>query len=237
MIRIVSDLHTHTTHSHGTGSVEDNVKAAVDQGLSAIAISDHGFSHLVYRIRDIDRYLGDINEMKAKYKGRIDVLSSVELNLIGLDGALDLPDGYAGSFDLCMFGYHKLSGYRGWRNWLYFMSPACRFAAAKNTQAYIAALQRNRVDMISHPGYGLPIDKVAVAKAAKACGAALEINAKHLDFTVEELRACAATGVNFVIGSDAHSPGRVGDFAAALERAERAGIRAAQIINAAQEGV
>lgn len=237
MIHIISDLHTHTTHSHGTGSVEDNVRAAIDKGLTAIAISDHGFSHLAYRIRDIDRYLADINEMKAKYKGVIDVRSSAELNLVSLDGRLDMPDGYADRFDLRMFGYHKLSGYRGARNILYFMTPACKGkkAVAKNTQAYIAALRNNRVDMISHPGYGLPIDKVAVAKVAKERGTALEINAKHPEFTIEELRACASTGVMFVIGSDAHSPGQVGNFAAAVARAEQAGLSPAQIINAAQE--
>ena len=60
----------------------------------------------------------------------------------------------------------------------------------------------------------------------------MEINAKHPEFTAEELRACAETGVKFSIGSDAHSPGRVGNFLPALKKAEEAGITAGQIINA-----
>jgi len=238
MIEIISDLHTHTTHSHGTGSVEDNVKAAIDKGLKAIAISDHGFSHLAYRIRDIDKYLHDINEAKAKYKGQIDVLSSVELNLVSLDGKLDMPEGYAEKFDLKMFGYHKLSGYKGLRNMAYFMLPISKAKGSltKNTQAYIAAVDNNTVDMISHPGYGLPIDKIALAQACAARNVALEINAKHPEFTIDELKACTAAGAKFVIGSDAHSPDRVGDFTAALEKAEKAGIRPDQIINAKREG-
>ena len=43
--RIFADLHTHTTYSHGKGSVEDNVRAAKFRGLSQIAIADHGIRH------------------------------------------------------------------------------------------------------------------------------------------------------------------------------------------------
>ncbi|MDD6540033.1 MAG: PHP domain-containing protein, partial [Firmicutes bacterium] len=39
---LVYDLHTHTTYSHGKGSVEDNVREAFNKGLEYIAISDHG---------------------------------------------------------------------------------------------------------------------------------------------------------------------------------------------------
>ena len=38
---LVYDLHTHTTYSHGKGSVEDNVREAFNKGLEYIAISDH----------------------------------------------------------------------------------------------------------------------------------------------------------------------------------------------------
>ena len=53
MIEIIADMHTHTVHSHGTGTVEDNVKAAISAGLQQIVISDHGpvsYTHLdVYK--------------------------------------------------------------------------------------------------------------------------------------------------------------------------------------------
>jgi putative hydrolase len=234
MIEITSDLHTHTVHSHGKGSVEDNVRAAMAKGLEAIAISDHGFSHMCYRIRDIDSYLGDINSAKEKYAGRIKVMITVELNLVSLDGRLDMPECYRDRFDLTMFGYHKLSGYKGCRDFLYFMLPGSKRAKAipTNTDAYIKAIERNRPSMISHLGYGLPVDKPAVCRAAARCGTAIEINAKHPDFTVDELVACAATGVLFVIGSDAHSTDRIGDFGPAVKMAELAGIQPCQIINA-----
>ena len=36
--KLLYDLHTHTTFSHGKGSIEDNVKVAIEKGLKAIAI-------------------------------------------------------------------------------------------------------------------------------------------------------------------------------------------------------
>ncbi|HBU11786.1 MAG TPA: histidinol-phosphatase [Clostridiales bacterium] len=234
MIRVTGDWHTHTTHSHGKGSMEDNVRAALLKGLASVAISDHGFSHLFYNIRDVDRYLLEISALKKQYAGRIEVFSCVELNLLSMDGDLDIPPGYEGAFDLTMFGYHKMAGFADAKSAWRFLLPKSRGkkAVEKNTAAYVAAVGKNKVDMISHPGYGLPIDKVVLAEACALRGTALEINAKHPEFTVEELMACAKTGVKFVIGSDAHSPERVGDFAAALARVYEAGLSAAQIVNA-----
>ena len=48
--QMIFDYHTHTTYSHGKGSIEDNVKAAVDAGLSALAFTDHGPGHLSYAV-------------------------------------------------------------------------------------------------------------------------------------------------------------------------------------------
>ena len=36
------DLHTHTTYSHGKGSVEDNVREAFNQNMEFIAPSSSG---------------------------------------------------------------------------------------------------------------------------------------------------------------------------------------------------
>ena len=44
-IILTADYHTHTTYSHGTGSVEDNVKIAIEKGFDYIAITDHAKNH------------------------------------------------------------------------------------------------------------------------------------------------------------------------------------------------
>ena len=45
------DYHTHTTYTHGKGSIEDNVKCAIAKGLKEIAISEHSFSHMAYGVK------------------------------------------------------------------------------------------------------------------------------------------------------------------------------------------
>ena len=49
--KINFDLHTHTTYSHGTGSILDNAVSAKEKGLYGIAITDHGFSHPAFGMR------------------------------------------------------------------------------------------------------------------------------------------------------------------------------------------
>ena len=53
---------------------------------------------------------------------------------------------------------------------------------------------------------------------------ALEINARHLTMSVEQLQIAAEQGATFLVGSDAHSPGRVGDVMPAVEHARKAGV-------------
>ena len=43
---LYGDYHTHTIYTHGTGSIEDNVKTAIKRGLKQIAITEHSFSHM-----------------------------------------------------------------------------------------------------------------------------------------------------------------------------------------------
>lgn len=233
-IRIVADFHTHTKHSHGSGTIEDNVKAAIRRGLRAIAISDHGVGHLLYRIPDMDRYLREIEEIRDKYADQIIVYSGYEGNLQSMGGGkTDIPPAYADSIDIPSFGYHKMVRYPNPADWLHFVLPkrADKASIARNTQAIIDAMNASAAVFLTHPGYGLPIDKDALAKAAAEGDVILEINAKHPEFTESELADAADAGAMFIIGSDAHSPQRVGDFAAALDKVKRAGLAASQIVN------
>ena len=59
----------------------------------------------------------------------------------------------------------------------------------------------------------------------------MEINIWHNAPSAEELKKLAATGVRFIIGSDAHSPRNVGKYEPALKRAFEAGVDPARIVN------
>lgn len=233
-VKIIADTHTHTVHSHGTGTVEDNIKAAIALGLKRITISDHGPLHMCYNIKDVEAYLRDIEQMREKYKDNIEVLAGVEMNLLSSEGDVDFPQQWKDRFDVFLMGYHKLVRYKTFSDRMKMMlvKRCTEKAVERNTQAYIKAMDRYPIDIIVHPGYGLPVDLLKLAEYASEKGVVMEINAKHPEFTLKELSACAKTGVKFSIGSDAHSPGRVGDFLPALQKAQAAGIPAEQIINA-----
>jgi len=81
--KMTFDYHTHTTFSHGKGSIEDNVKAAIAQGLKAIAISDHGPGHLTYGVKrkDFPVMRDEIERLKLVYP-EINIYLSVEANIV-----------------------------------------------------------------------------------------------------------------------------------------------------------
>ena len=65
-LKMIFDYHTHTVFSHGKGSIEDNVKAAVEKGIKSIAITDHGPGHLTYGIKReaVKEMREEINRLK-----------------------------------------------------------------------------------------------------------------------------------------------------------------------------
>jgi putative hydrolase len=236
-MKIFCDYHTHTQHSHGSGTVEQNVLAAISRGLTSIAITDHSVRHAFYAVRDVDKYLEDIHRIKEKYKGTIEVKSALELNLLTLDGQLDVPVGYENSFDLLLFGFHKLVRFAGFASSLHFLLPKREDIKSieRNTRAYILAMENYNINVITHIGYGLPVDKVKVARAAAKRGVMLEINTKHPEFSVPELIQCQETDVQFILSSDAHTPENVGQVKRALCVAAESGLPISRIFNAKEE--
>lgn len=236
-MNIFCDYHTHTQHSHGTGTVEQNVASAVSRGLTSVAITDHSVRHAFYAVKDVERYLTDIARIREKYKGIIDVKSGLECNLLSMDGELDVPRGYENSFDLLLFGFHKLVRFRGIASSLHFSLPKKNDpkTVERNTQAYISAIKNYNVNIITHIGYGLPVDKLKVAVAAASRGVMLEINTKHPEFSVSELKSCQDTDVRFILSSDAHSPENVGNVDNAIQKAVESGLAPERIFNAKEE--
>ena len=79
---IYGDYHTHTTYSHGKGSILDNAIVAKNKGLKEIAITDHGFSHRVFGVdrKAVENIIVDIR--KAKEATGVNVIFGIEENLL-----------------------------------------------------------------------------------------------------------------------------------------------------------
>ena len=237
-MQITSDYHTHTIFSHGKGSIEDNVKAAIDKGLKTIGISDHGYKHLGFGIKkeSIPLMRKEIDKLKKKYP-QINILLGVEANILDDYGNIDVQEDMKRYFDYIMAGYHFGSTptrlIRGsLSHAMNYLPFAKNLNRAYNTRAVINAMKNNDIFVITHPGAKEAIDILEIAKVAKETSTALEINSSHGHLNIEELLLVKDTGVSFVIGSDAHTPEDVGDFNKGILRAEKAGIKENCIINA-----
>ncbi|MEA5060652.1 MAG: PHP domain-containing protein [Candidatus Pelethousia sp.] len=223
-----ADYHTHTIYSHGTGTPEQNVQAAIQRGLSVIAISEHGPGHLFYGVRG-EHLLAlrrEVDHLAEKYAGRIRVLMGIECNLTGY-GRCDMPLGKnAPPFDVTLLAYHK--GVCP-RDGLCFVRSLEAMAGGRpdpiqTANALLAAAERYHIGMFSHPGLYVAADIPTLAKGAKELGVLLELNAARITMTKAQIQQAADAGASFVIGSDAHSPERVGDFALGLQAAREAGV-------------
>lgn len=231
-MKLIADYHTHTLHSHGTGSVEDNVEAALRCGLQTVGIADHSIAHIAYGVkkRKIGDYFSCINNAKRQFDGRIEVKAGIELNLIGLDGSVDMPQG---EFDILILGYHKTAVCRD-------LKTVWTFTRGKHyvdaiTQAYMRAIQHHRITIVAHPGYGVPVDYRRLAQACADYGTFFEINNKHGELKSQDLQLAAMTNVTFVLSSDAHSPQHVGLVPNAMDIARRAGISPSRIANISED--
>lgn len=238
MPKLIADYHTHTVFSHGTGTVEDNIRAAIDAGLKTIAITDHGPYHMAYGIRKQREYMEEIARCKEKYRSQIQVLSGIEINLIHMGGKLELSPQKLRQYDIRIFGYHKFIlpiGFSAFcrlypQHWLQGKKPSAKFVQAI-TQGYIQAMKTGLLTIIAHPGYGIPVDIITLAQACKKYGVYFELNSSHHDLSPQTIALAAKQGCEFVLSSDAHTPHRVGDVQEALAKALEAKIPLEQIVN------
>lgn len=237
---LTADYHTHTKFSDGKNTVEENVARAEAAGLKELAVTEHGYGHWLQGIprRRTAEYLRRI--AAAREGSPVRVLAGLECDLLGESGKVDLEPSDYENFDIFLMGMHTPVHYErfgdrrfGWwsapRKLLHL--PPSRSLVRYTTRAFVNAVMKNPVDIVTHLNYLCYTDVTEVAKCCRDYGTYLEISSKKGHLTDGELAAAAATGVRFVINSDAHSAGRVGDFARAAEQVERAAVPLGQIDN------
>ena len=238
---LTADYHTHTRYSHGKGTVYENALAAAEKGLKEIGISDHGFSHPAFGLRK--RKLPGLSAdcAAAQAETGVRVLRGIESNIIGEDGKVDLKPSLYDYFDIFLAGIHKFVISEPASAIKLFLPDLVQSLRKKpkpgaslikrNTTAFINVIKNNPVDVITHINFCCFADAAEVAKAAADYGTYIELNAKKVHLTDEELYAVAKTGVKFVISSDAHSPSRVGEISLVENMLERVNIDRNAIMN------
>lgn len=235
--RMIYDHHTHTTFSHGKGSIEDNVRVAVQKGIKSIAITDHGPGHLTYGVKreELKVMRQEIERLKLVYP-QIEILLGVEANTLRTAPYLDLTEEDKEQLDIVIAGYHfgilragMVPNYINKKTGLFGGDHSSLRVA--NTAMILNALYENDIEILTHPGDKGPFDVEDIAKACADTNTMIEINAKHKHLTVDEIKIAAKYDVKFVIGSDAHISENVGSFEGPLARALEAGLDPERIVN------
>lgn len=241
-MKIIGDYHTHTIYSHGAGSIRDNVEAAIDRGLKELVISDHGPGHIFYGVRKekLFEMKKQIDKLNKEYEN-IKILLGVEANIMDYDGNIDVDEDILEIIDILLLGFHYGIIPRDLKSIYYFyilnplskILPLGRKRIRKlSTDAMIKAIESYPVDIITHPGSKAKLDIARLGRAAYENKTALEINSSHSQLSVENIKEAMETQVDLIINSDAHEPGRVGDFQKGIERALKARLPISRIKNA-----
>lgn len=236
--RMVYDHHTHTTYSHGTGSILDNARIAHEKGLKSIAITDHGPGNFFYgmKMELIPKMREDIKAAREIYPD-VKIFLGVEANTILKVPYLDVKPIEWDKLDIVLAGYHfAVFGSGMIPNRLGLKSQSL---LVQNTDMILNALyyseeSGNHIDILTHPGDKGPFDIDNIARACEDTGTLMEINGKHPHLDIEGIKTAAKYDVKFVISSDAHVPENVGVFEPQLMRALDAGLDPERIVNIAK---
>jgi len=212
-MKLIYDLHTHTVFSHGKGSIEDNVKIAKQKGLSKIAITDHGPEHFSFALKrkNLPFMRAECERLSKEYG--IEVLLGVEANLLDKTGRIDVKEEDKKYYDIILMGYHKLVKLKPRQFWFSLKTKLLKTKKQieENTNAYINAINKNDIKVLTHLNYGIKVNIKRLANACKEKNVLIELNGKRISFTQEEIEYMKNIGTKFIVNSDAHKSKRVGE--------------------------
>ena len=217
----IRDLHTHTTLSDGTQTVERLCAIAAEKGYE-LGISDHILSHKILTLRQIETYLDTLEDYPV-YKGAEASIGDPYCLPPSLDVRMDyviaslhsLPSAEGGRLDLGPY-FRKRADHTG-EFPLAFSQDACKRYLEQILELFRFDLERLRVDILGHynvnPFYESLEDRAfrdawddEVLALCRRTGTALELCGLWLEPTVEMVRKAAALGVKLSLGSDCHRP-------------------------------
>lgn len=226
---IKGDLHSHSTWSDGTNTIETMARAAATKGYRYLLLTDHTKSLGIVRGLTVQRLweqqaeIARVNEVLVAEGFNFRLLSGAEVE-IKADGELDFPDEVLAKMDIVVCSLHS----------------SLRQPRQQITDRLLRVLHNPHVDIIAHPTGRIlnarepaDLDMPKILKAARETGTALEINSgpDRLDLKAEYVQQALEEKVKLVISSDAHSTSGLDTLEYGVTTARRGGARASEILN------
>lgn len=217
------DLHSHTTASDGTASMEEMAQGARDHGYTYLAVTDHSASMGFGSDVSPEELRRQIARIRSASVDGIELLAGSEVNILP-DGSLDYDDELLGELDWVIASVHS----------------SFRMSAEQMTARIVRAIENPLVDAIGHLSgrkieqrRSYEFDRDRVLEAAARTGTMLEINSNPDRRDVDDMtaRAAAAAGIPIVINTDAHRPAGFAVARYGIATARRGWLTAADVAN------
>lgn len=221
-MQILFDTHTHTIAStHAYSTVLEMAKYASEQGMEAIAITDHAPA-----IPDGAHpwHFLNLKALPREIYG-VKILYGAEVNILDLEGNIDLDDELLKKLDVVNASIH---------------APCYKDGNAEDhTSAYLSIVNNPVIDIICHSGSpAFAYDYERIIDIAKKNHKLIEIN--NHSFYVRKpsipncrriAEICKAKEVGIVVSSDAHITFDLGDYTKALDMLKEISFPEKLIIN------
>jgi DNA polymerase (family 10) len=219
------DLHIHTAASDGHNSLEEMARAAKQQGLKYIAVTEHSGRLKVAGGLDAKRLRQQIDEIERlndRLKG-IQILKGLEVEILK-DGSLDLSDAELSRLDLVVGTVHS-----------YF-----NLSLEKQTERILRAMDQPYFSMLAHPTgrkinqrdpYQVDLTRIIHKAGERGCFLELNANPKRLDLTDIYCQMAKEQGVLVSINSDAHSIDAYNDLEFGVGQARRGWLEKTDVLN------
>jgi DNA polymerase (family 10) len=219
------DLHIHTAASDGHNSLEEMARAAKQQGLKYIAVTEHSSRLKVAGGLDSKRLMQQIDEidrLNDRLKG-VHILKGLEVEILK-DGSLDLSNSELARLDLVVGTVHS-----------HF-----NLSLEEQTERILRAMDQPYFSMLAHPTgrklnqrepYQVDLTRVIYKAAERGCFLELNANPKRLDLTDIYCQMAKEQGVLVSINSDAHNIDAFNDLEFGVGQARRGWLEKKDVLN------
>ena len=241
------DYHMHTSFNDGANTLDEMIEACIEKGMEETGISDHfgifpetnlgSFKIFI----EVKQYFEAIEEAKEKYKDKIKVKGTLELDTYpeNVDEMADLINSF--NPDYILGGIHELNGI-GYTK-LATLWSITDYDYENYLETLIEIVKKNKIDLLAHYNdYKLfyrTNDESRfydhykeLAKALRDTNTATEFNTSVLGggFRVDPnlifWKECAKLDIPVIICSDAHNKNDIcGNFAISKEILLSAGVK------------